>query len=192
MFTPLDFAAKAAASDYPLDGDTITLGSWDHCLDCGDKGPRTQVYLEGARVLAKTNFTIHDTNTHQLVYENRVFTQDTSVLSMRFATAGGYANTIVDIYVDDRTEPVASFDCMDYRQPESMDWFATILTLKMNRVIPAGVHTVYVFYRGYQHPRSDLGYDYNRDYGVTDSYWLSFHNGETYTTTSPKLSEIAE
>ena len=186
VYNPINYAEKAATSDYPLDGDTITLGSWDHCLDCNDAGPRTNIKLEGANVIAKTNFTIHDTNEHRPVYENRLFTHDASVVTMRVGCAHDYANGYIDIYVDSMSAgPVATFDILSYYRPHS-SWEFKNMTAKMNRVIPAGIHTVYVVYHGYKHPTSDVN---DAPFGITDSHWLSFHNGETYTKTTPTVAE---
>lgn len=176
-----DYAEQVKNSPYPMDGDMLLLGSWDACVcSRGCPGPRTKKQTEEIQVIAKTNMSIHDTNTHQLLYKNRHIDKDATKMTMRIGSQREYANTYVKVYADTKSgEPIAQFDLTDYITWNEIGWKTKVITIDLNRTLTAGDHDLYVVYEGH----SNGGHKYQTTFGVTDSYYIAFHNGETFKNT---------
>ena len=188
MYLDCDYLAEAAIYQYPVDGDMVMLGTWDDCLCCTG-GPRTRTSTDDVSVQNKNVFTIHDTNQHKMYYKARNISNDATKVTMKIGSSENYSNTYVDIYADSiSVEPIATFDLQDYIPVGYEGWRTVYVTLDLNETLKAGTHDFYVVYRGHKSLKSDV----TREYGITDSYWISFHNAETYKVSSPKIPSILE
>ena len=145
----------------------IYAGSYDDFIEGKSSGeiyPLVKnIHSDKLSVEQGIYYTLHNTWTHTVIYNDREIKEDCDTLEIMYGAGPGYDGQSVKIYMDSmESEPVADFVI------ENTNWGYAVKTIKLNRTLTKGTHTLYV--------------KFSNDSKCSDVAYFDFYNSSTRET----------
>lgn len=169
-----DFEKENTELEVSSTADLIYMGDFDS-YTMGTSIKPVKVTFKMGRLAAEYNssYYISQTDDHSFVYNDRTLHHDVNTLSMRIGCAQYWANTKIEIRLNDpNSEPVAVVDLMEYYRDSTLPrvWQTQTREITLNNPIPAGTYDFYVDFVGYKPD----GIEVEGNYGITDCYFMAW------------------